>query len=247
MARTTHHGARRLEGFVRHPGRQLASEHHVRAATSRGSGGASTWTARRCSSNRTTCTTTAGSRRLENGSGYGLDVANSTAVTVRNNVIADNGNEGFHLSSLVRRPRGGQRVRRQRHGEALSDPRGRQRDPAQPGDGCELRGSRCGSRARTTFSYNVWAGSPLQWLENDNHDNTFFYERFEGRVVVGDCLDGQSSSSCRSSAIPPGVAGRSRGPTLRRYARSPARATGATWQGARELELGEPRPRCRRR
>src|SRR5687767_10566553 len=34
----------------------------------------------------------------ENGTGYGLDVANSSAVTVRSNVIADSGNEGFHLS-----------------------------------------------------------------------------------------------------------------------------------------------------
>ena len=36
------------------------------------------------------------------------------------------------------------------------------------------------------FSYNVWEGSPLQYLENDNNDNTFLYERFEGRVAVGD-------------------------------------------------------------
>ena len=35
----------------------------------------------------------------QNGNGYGLDVANSSAVTVRNNLISDNGNEGFHLSS----------------------------------------------------------------------------------------------------------------------------------------------------
>ena len=40
------------------------------------------------------------------------------------------------------------------------------------------------------FSYNVWAGSPLQYLENDNNDNTFFYERFEGRVAVGDASTG---------------------------------------------------------
>ena len=36
----------------------------------------------------------------------------------------------------------------------------------------------------------MWAGSPLQYLENDNSDNTFFYEHFEGRVAVGDASTG---------------------------------------------------------
>ena len=35
------------------------------------------------------------------------------------------------------------------------------------------------------FSYNVWAGSPLHMLDNDNNDNTFYYDSFEGRVFVG--------------------------------------------------------------
>ena len=35
------------------------------------------------------------------------------------------------------------------------------------------------------FSYNVWAEAPLHMLENDNNDNMFFYDRFEGRVFVG--------------------------------------------------------------
>ena len=61
------------------------------------------------------------------------------------------------------------------------------------------------------FSYNVWAGSPLQYLENDNHDNTFLYERFEGRVAVGDANTGnrfESSSfsnpagNCMTVTIP---------------------------------------------
>jgi parallel beta-helix repeat protein len=34
----------------------------------------------------------------ENGTGYGLDIANSADVIVRNNTIADNGDEGIHLS-----------------------------------------------------------------------------------------------------------------------------------------------------
>ena len=35
------------------------------------------------------------------------------------------------------------------------------------------------------FSYNVWAQAPLHMLENDNNGNAFFYDRFEGRVFVG--------------------------------------------------------------
>jgi hypothetical protein len=61
------------------------------------------------------------------------------------------------------------------------------------------------------FSYNVWAGSPLQYLENDNNNNTFLYERFEGRVAVGDFNTGnrfESSSfsnpagNCMTVTIP---------------------------------------------
>ena len=56
------------------------------------------------------------------------------------------------------------------------------------------------------FSYNVWAGSPLQYLENDNNDNTFLYERFEGRVAVGDASTRAIASSLRRSAIPRAIA-----------------------------------------
>ncbi len=51
--------------------------------------------------------------------------------------------------------------------------------------GLEMRFS-----SNNDFSYNVWAGSPLQWLENDNNDNAFLYEHFEGRVVVGTASTG---------------------------------------------------------
>ena len=46
------------------------------------------------------------------------------------------------------------------------------------------------SSSGNAFSYNVWASSALQFLENDNNDNTFLYERFEGRVAVGDASTG---------------------------------------------------------
>ena len=125
----------------------------------------------------------------ENGTGYGLDVANSTAVTVRNNRIVDNGNEGFHLSSssgvIVE-----DNVFRDNGFEQLylihADNNVIQRNQATGGtQGLEMRFS-----SGNAFSYNVWAGSPLQYLENDNHDNTFLYERFEGRVAVGDASTG---------------------------------------------------------
>lgn len=120
----------------------------------------------------------------ENGTGYGLDVANSSAVTVRNNVITDNGNEGFHLSSssgvLVE-----DNVFENNGFEQLylihADNNVIRRNHATGGtQGLEMRFS-----SGNAFSYNVWAGSPLQYLENDNNDNTFVYEAFEGRVAVG--------------------------------------------------------------
>jgi parallel beta-helix repeat protein len=126
---------------------------------------------------------------VENGTGYGLDVANSSAVTVRDNVITDNGNEGFHLSSssgvLVE-----DNVFHDNGLEQLylihADNNVIRRNHATGGtQGLEMRFS-----SGNAFSYNVWAGSPLQYLENDNNDNTFFYERFEGRVAVGDASTG---------------------------------------------------------
>ncbi|HEY8149784.1 MAG TPA: right-handed parallel beta-helix repeat-containing protein, partial [Vicinamibacteria bacterium] len=145
-----------------------------------------------------------------NGNGYGLDVANSSAVTVRNNRIADNGNEGFHLSSssgaIVE-----DNVFEDNGREQLylihADNNVIRRNRATGGtQGLEMRFS-----SGNAFSYNVWAGSPLQYLENDNHDNTFLYERFEGRVAVGDACTGnrfESSSfsnpagNCMTVTIP---------------------------------------------
>jgi parallel beta-helix repeat protein len=126
---------------------------------------------------------------VENGSGYGVDVANSSAVTVRNNVIADNGNEGVHLSSSsgaviednVLRDNGFEQLYLIRADDNVI----RRNHAAGGTQGLEMRFS-----SGNAFSYNVWAGSPLQFLENDNNDNTFFYERFEGRVAVGEASTG---------------------------------------------------------
>lgn len=146
----------------------------------------------------------------ENGTGYGLDVANSTAVTVTNNRIIDNGNEGFHLSSSsgvivednVFQDNGFEQLYLIR---ADNNVIGRNRATGGT-QGLEMRFS-----SGNAFSYNVWAGSPLQYLENDNHNNTFLYERFEGRVAVGDFNTGnrfESSSfsnhagNCMTVTIP---------------------------------------------
>jgi parallel beta-helix repeat protein len=126
---------------------------------------------------------------LDNGSGYGLDVANSTDVSVVGNRIEDNGNEGFHLSAssgvLVEDNDFAHNGMEQlylinAHGNVVRHNR------ATGGtQGLELRYSN-----DNDFSYNAWVGSPLQWLENDSRGNTFTYEHFEGRVVVGPASSG---------------------------------------------------------
>src|SRR5262245_34151444 len=119
-----------------------------------------------------------------NGTGYGLDVANSTAVVIRNNTFDNNGNEGARVSGVTDRTIEGNDF--QDNGlEQLylinSDNNFIRNNLTQGGSqGLEMRVS-----SKNVFSYNVWAGSPLQWLENDDSDNEFFYDSFEGRVVVG--------------------------------------------------------------
>jgi len=121
----------------------------------------------------------------ENGSGYGLDVANSQDVTVRDNLIADNGNEGFHLSGSSAVTVDGN-VLLDNGFEQLylihADDNVIRHNRAEGGtQGLEMRYS-----SGNAFSYNVWARSPAQVLENDDSNNTFYYDHFEGRVVVGD-------------------------------------------------------------
>ena len=124
-----------------------------------------------------------------NGSGYGLDVANSTNVTVRSNWIEDNGNEGFHLSASS-----GVRVedndfvdngKEQLYLINAHDNVVHSNRATGGTQGLELRYSN-----DNQFSYNTWVGSPLQWLENDSSRNTFTYEHFAGRVVVGPASSG---------------------------------------------------------
>jgi parallel beta-helix repeat protein len=134
---------------------------------------------------------------VENGSGYGLDVANSQGVTVRGNLIADNGNEGFHLSGSSNVTVDGN-VLVDNGFEQLyliyADDNIIRNNRAEGGtQGLEMRYSN-----GNAFSYNVWARSPAQILENDNNGNTFYYDSFEGRVVVG---AGSSGNVFRLSAF----------------------------------------------
>ena len=110
-------------------------------------------------------------------------------MTVRNNLIIDNGNEGFHLSSssgvLVENNVFQDNGREQLYLIHADNNMIRRNEATGGTQGLEMRFS-----SGNAFSYNVWAGSPLQYLENDNNDNTFLYERFEGRVAVGDASTG---------------------------------------------------------
>ena len=100
-------------------------------------------------------------------------------------IIADNGNEGFHLSGssgvIVEDNVFRDNAREQLYLIRADNNVIRGNLATGGSQGLEMRFS-----SDNAFSYNVWAGSPLQFLENDNHDNIFLYERFEGRVAVGD-------------------------------------------------------------
>jgi parallel beta-helix repeat protein len=120
----------------------------------------------------------------QNGTGYGIDVASSQDVTVRNNLIADNGNEGFHLSASTSVTVQGNLFRNNgleqlylinASGNVITG------NHAEGGSqGLEMRFS-----SSNQFSYNAWTQSAAQVLENDDSDNEFFYEQFDGRVTVG--------------------------------------------------------------
>ena len=120
----------------------------------------------------------------QNGTGYGLDIANSQDVTVRRNRIADNGNEGIHLSGSVLVTVDDNELVNNGLEQLYmirADFNTIRNNCTQGGtQGLEMRYS-----SNNHFSYNVWAQAPLHMLENDNNDNVFFYDRFEGRVFVG--------------------------------------------------------------
>jgi len=127
-----------------------------------------------------------------NGTGYGIDISASIRVMVSGCRISDNGNEGVHVSYSSRR-------------EGDLEPgvtldsntifnNGREQIYLFHSDGNiihnnQMWGGTQGLEMRFSsnnqFSYNTWSG-PLHWLENDDQNNTFLYDSFDGRVVVGD-------------------------------------------------------------
>jgi hypothetical protein len=120
----------------------------------------------------------------QNGTGYGLNITNSSIIRVSGTTIENNGNEGCHLSAST-----GVTM----DGNVLSD-NGREQlylihadDNVVTGNRTEggTQGLEMRFSSGNQFSFNVWGASPLHMLENDNSDNTFTYEQFEGRVRVG--------------------------------------------------------------
>ena len=120
----------------------------------------------------------------QNGTGYGLDIANSQDVIVQGNRIIGNGNEGIHLSAsqlvsvIDNELRDNGREQLYLINASFNTIQNNQMEGGT--QGLEMRAS-----SNNSFSYNIWAGSPLHMLDNDNQDNTFFYDTFEGRVFVG--------------------------------------------------------------
>jgi hypothetical protein len=119
----------------------------------------------------------------ENGTGYGIDVADSSEIVVRRNVIEDNGNEGLHVShsedvQIVDNQLAHNGLE-QMYLISVEDSEIRGNVTNGGTQGLEMR-----SASWNDFSYNRWLGSPLQWLEDDNRDNTFLFEEFEGTLRI---------------------------------------------------------------
>jgi parallel beta-helix repeat protein len=131
----------------------------------------------------------------ENGTGYGIDVANSTDVTLRRNQVIANGNEGIHLSTstdvLV-------------EDNDLADNGWEQLYIIDAGFNTirenRATGGRQGLEMRdaddSAFSYNEWRGSPKQWLENFNDRNVFLYDTFEGRLEIAEASNSNRFELC---------------------------------------------------
>ena len=130
-----------------------------------------------------------------NGTGYGIDIANSLRVTMRNNLVQNNGNEGLHLTTstqtLVENNtfigngmeqiyiiRADRNTIRGNHSTG-----GRQ--------GLEMRDS-----DDNTFSNNFWGDAEKHWLENDNDNNVFNYDQFQGTLRISDHSSNNTFENC---------------------------------------------------
>jgi len=120
----------------------------------------------------------------QNGTGYGVNVTSSHVIRLSDSFVTDNGNEGFHLSNSTDVTIDGNVLANNGREQLYmfhADDNIIMGNRTEGGtQGLEMRFSN-----RNEFSFNVWAASPLHMLENDDDDNTFTYDRFEGRVRVG--------------------------------------------------------------
>lgn len=120
----------------------------------------------------------------QNGTGYGVDIAHSERVTLRNSSILRNGNEGLHLTAstnvLVE--------------DNVFDGNGFEQVYLINADGNTLRrnttrGGTQGLEMRNAngnlFEGNQWGAAPRHWLENDNQENTFSGDHFDGVLRIG--------------------------------------------------------------
>jgi parallel beta-helix repeat protein len=120
----------------------------------------------------------------ENGTGYGIDVANSTGVVLRRNQVLANGNEGIHLSSssglLIEDNQIADNGWEQLYLIGVDDNTIVGNDAVGGRQSLEMLDS-----DGNDFAYNSWRGSPRQRLEEFNDHNTFLYDAFEGTLLIG--------------------------------------------------------------
>jgi len=120
----------------------------------------------------------------QNGTGYGVDIAHSERVTLRNSSILRNGNEGLHLTAsidtLIE--------------DSIFEDNGFEQIYLINADGNTLRrnttrGGTQGLEMRNSngnvFEENQWGPAPRHWLENDNQGNTFRGDHFDGVLRIG--------------------------------------------------------------
>jgi parallel beta-helix repeat protein len=132
---------------------------------------------------------------VENGTGYGIDVANSTGVTLRRNQVLANGNEGMHLTSsaglVVEDNQVADNGWEQVYLIEVDDSTFARNDASGNRQSLEMRDSN-----DNQFSYNAWRASPRQWLEDFNDRNVFLYDSFEGKVEIDDASNQNRFELC---------------------------------------------------
>ena len=132
---------------------------------------------------------------VENGTGYGIDIANSTGVIVRRNHVFANGNEGIHLSTSTGTQIEDNHVSGNGYEQIYligADDNSLTRNDVSGGrQSLEMRDS-----DDNAFSYNSWRGSPRQRLENFDDRNVFLYDAFEGTLQIADASNDNRFELC---------------------------------------------------